>query len=158
MHLGVHHTRDGRGKDGVCFVVVHQEKTYVAIKQHEGEVACAVVVDDTGVFVGKGAKAEHVGDGLIVDIINEGGTGLVAAVLVVVIRNKAQHNRLMDAWGTGRVWKEGMGWFGCCAAQVFVWPFNVAFQCCGAWHKIFLDGLGIEVLGTAEEASTDGFD
>ncbi len=67
--------------------MVHHKKTYVAVKRHEGEVACAVVVDNTGVFVGKGAKAEHVGNGLIVDIINEGGTGLVAVVLVVVIRN-----------------------------------------------------------------------
>jgi hypothetical protein len=63
------------------------QKTYVAIKQHEGEVACAVVVDDTGIFVSKGTKAEHVGNGLIVDIINEGGMGLVAVVLVVLIRN-----------------------------------------------------------------------
>ncbi len=67
--------------------MVHHEKTFVAIEQHEGEVACAVVVDNTGVFFGKGSKAEHVGDGLIVDIINEGGTGLIAVVLVVVVRN-----------------------------------------------------------------------
>ncbi len=51
--------------------MVHHEKTYVAVEQHEGEVACAVVVDNTGVFVGEGAKAEHVGNGVIVDIINE---------------------------------------------------------------------------------------
>jgi hypothetical protein len=43
--------------------------------------------DDTGVFVGKGAKAEHVGDGLIVDIINEGGPGLVVVIFIVVVRN-----------------------------------------------------------------------
>ncbi len=79
--------RDGHGKDGICFVVVHHEKTYVAIKQHEGEVACAVVVDNTGVFVSKGAKSEHLGNGLIVNIINEGRMGLVAVVFVVVVRN-----------------------------------------------------------------------
>ncbi len=73
------------------------QKTYVAVKRHEGEVACAVVVVNTGVFVSKGAKAEHVGNGLIVNIINEGGVGLVAVVLVVVIRNQAWHDRLMDA-------------------------------------------------------------
>ncbi len=66
--------------------MIHHKKTYVAIKQHEGEVACAVVVDDTGVFVGKGTKAENVGNGLIIDIINEGGPGLVVVVFVVVIR------------------------------------------------------------------------
>ncbi len=63
------------------------QKKKVAVERHEGEVACAVVVDDTGVFVGKGTKAEHVGNGLIVDIINEGRMGLVAVVLMVVIRN-----------------------------------------------------------------------
>ncbi len=83
--------------------MVHHKKTYVAVEQHEGEVACAVVVDNTDVFVGKGAQAEHVGDGLIVNIINEGGTGLVAVILMVVIRNLARHDRLMDAWGTGWV-------------------------------------------------------
>jgi hypothetical protein len=50
--------------------VVHHNKTCVAVKQHEGEGACAIVVDDTGVFVGKGAKAECIGDGLIIDIIS----------------------------------------------------------------------------------------
>ncbi len=34
--------------------------------------------------------------------------------------------------------------------------FHVAFQCCGAWRKIFSDGLGIEVWGASEEASIDG--
>ncbi len=67
--------------------MVHNGKTNVAVEQHEGEVACAVVVDDTGVFVGEGAKAEHVGNGLIIDIINEGRTGLVAIVLMVIVRN-----------------------------------------------------------------------
>ncbi len=67
--------------------MIHHEKTYVAIKQHEEKVACAVVVDNTSVFVGEGTKAEHVGDGLIVDIINEGGTGLIAVVLAVAVKN-----------------------------------------------------------------------
>ncbi len=107
--------------------MVHYKKTYVAIKRHEGGVACAVVVDNTGIFVGKGAKAEHVGDGLIVDIINEGGTGLVAVVLMVVIRNWARHDRLMDFWGTGWAWKEGMGRFECHALQAFALLFHVAF-------------------------------
>ncbi len=63
------------------------QKTHVAVEQHEGEVACAVVVDNTSVFVGKGTKAEHVGDGLIVDITNEGGPGFVVVVFVVIVRN-----------------------------------------------------------------------
>ncbi len=74
-------------KDGICFEVVHHKKTYVGVERHEGEVACAVVVDNTVVFVGEGAKAEHVGNGLNINIITKGGTGLVAVVLVIVVRN-----------------------------------------------------------------------
>ncbi len=114
-------------KDGGCFVVVHHKKTYFFIKQHEGEVTCAVVVDDTSVFVGKGTKAEHVDDGLIVNIISEGRPGLVVVVFAVVVRNEARHDGMLDAWGTGRAWKGGMGWFGCHALQAFAWPFHVAF-------------------------------
>ncbi len=33
---------------------------------------------------------------------------------------------------------------------------HVAFRCRGAWRKIFLDGLGIEVSGASEEAGIDG--
>ncbi len=36
--------------------MVHHKKTYVAIKQHKGEVAGAVVVDDTGVLLAKAPK------------------------------------------------------------------------------------------------------
>jgi hypothetical protein len=32
----------------------------------------------------------------------------------------------------------------------------VAFQCRGAWHKIFVDRLGIVVWGASEEAGVDG--
>ncbi len=77
------------------------KKTYVAIKRHEGEVACAVVVDNTGVFVGKGAKVEHIGYGFIVDILNEGRPQFVAFVFIVIVRNEAWHDGMMDAWGTG---------------------------------------------------------
>ncbi len=65
---------------------------------------------------------------------------------------------MMDAWGTGWAWKGGTGHFGCRDPQAFAWPFHVAFQRRGARHKIFLDGLGIEVWGAAEEASIDGLD
>jgi hypothetical protein len=36
----------------------------------------------------------------------------------------------------------------------FMWPFDVT----GLGIRYFLDGLGIEVWGAAEEASIDGFD
>ena len=49
--------------------MVHHKKTYVAVKGHVGEFAGAVVVDDTGDFVCKHAKSEHVGDGLVINIV-----------------------------------------------------------------------------------------
>ncbi len=65
---------------------------------------------------------------------------------------------MIDAWDIERAWKGGAGSFGCRALQAFAWPFHVAFRCRGIRHKIFLDGLGIEVWGAAEEASVDGLD
>ncbi len=55
----------------VCFVVVHDKKTNIAVKGHVGEFTCAVVVDDTGDFVCKCAKAEHIGNGLVIDVVND---------------------------------------------------------------------------------------
>ena len=58
-------------KDGVCFVVVHYEKTNVAVKGQVGEFAGAVTVDDTRDFVCKCAKTEHIGDGLAIVVVND---------------------------------------------------------------------------------------
>ncbi len=92
--------------------MVHHKKTYVAIKQHKGEVAGAVVVDDTGVFVGKGTKTKYIGDGFIIDIIDEGRPGFVVVVFVGVIRNEARHEGMIVAWGTRKGWTR---WFWSCA-------------------------------------------
>ena len=42
--------------------MVHYKKPNIAIKQHERKLAGAVVVDDTGDFVGKSPDAEDVGN------------------------------------------------------------------------------------------------
>ncbi len=42
------------------------QKAFVAVKWHEREVACAVIVYGTCVFVGKGIKTKHGCDGFII--------------------------------------------------------------------------------------------
>ncbi len=136
--------------------MAHHEKKYVAIKQHEGAVACAVVVDDTGVFVREGSKVEHIGDGLIVNIINEGGLGFV--VVIFVVRDEARHDEMMDAQGTGRAQKGGLVGLVVVLCRPlrgrFMWPFDVR----GLGIRYILDRLGIEMWGASEEASIDGLD
>ncbi len=92
--------------------MVHHKKTFVAIKQHKGEVAGAVIVDDTSVFVGEGAKTIYNGNGFIINIIDEGGPGFVIVIFVGVIRNEAQHEGMIVAWGTRKGWT---CWFWSCA-------------------------------------------
>ncbi len=79
--------------------MVHHEKTYAAIERHKGEVASAVIVDDTSLFVGKGAKTEYIGDGFIIDIIDEGGPEFVLVVFIGVVRNEARYEGMIVAWG-----------------------------------------------------------
>jgi hypothetical protein len=45
---------------GVCFVAVHYKEAKIAIKQHEGDVFGAIIVDNAGSFSGKRTKAEDV--------------------------------------------------------------------------------------------------
>jgi hypothetical protein len=35
--------------------------------------------------------------------------------------------------------------------QAFAWAFHVSFQCGGAWHEVFANRLGIEVLRAARK-------
>jgi hypothetical protein len=104
--------------------MLHHKKAYVAIEQHKGEVAGAVVVDDTGVFVDKGAKIKYIGDGFIIDIIDEGGLGFVVVVFIRVIRNEARHEGMIACWGTRKGWTR---LFVSCAPQAFAQTFHVAF-------------------------------
>ncbi len=84
--------------------MVNHKKTYIAIERHKGEVAGAVVVDNTGVFVGKGSKTKYIGDGFIIDIIDEGGPGFVLVVFIGVVRNEARHEGMIVAWETRKGW------------------------------------------------------
>jgi hypothetical protein len=100
------------------------QKTYVAIKRHKGEVAGAVVVDNTGLFVGEGTKTKYIGNGFIVDIINEDGLGFVIIVFIRVIRNDARYEGMIACWGTRKGWTR---LFVSCALQAFARTFHVAF-------------------------------
>ncbi len=55
----------------MCFVVVHYKETNVAVKGHVWEFSSAVVVDNSGDFVCECAKAEHVGNGLVINVAND---------------------------------------------------------------------------------------
>jgi hypothetical protein len=49
------------------------------------------------VFVGKGTNTNYIGNGIIIDIINEGGPGFVLIVFIGVIRNEARHEGMIVA-------------------------------------------------------------
>jgi hypothetical protein len=75
--------------------MVHYKETDVAIKQHEGKFAGAVIVIDSYGFVGKRPKAEDVGNQMVVDIVNEMKTGFcVGDVVGLDGRGKAGHDQV----------------------------------------------------------------
>ncbi len=47
------------------------QKTNISIEGHEREVAGAVIINDAGYLVGERAKAENVGNGMVVDVVND---------------------------------------------------------------------------------------
>jgi hypothetical protein len=72
--------------------MVHYKETKVAVKQHEGELAGAVVVNDADDFVGKSPKAEDVGNRMVVDVIDEIEAGVdIREVIVLDEFDKAGH-------------------------------------------------------------------
>ncbi len=103
--------------------MVHYKETNVAIKEHEGNLAGAVVVDDAGVFVGKSPEAEDVGNGIVIDVVDEIEAGVdIGDVIVLNGFNKAGHDRVRDkARGTN------VGSFRGGALNAFPGLFHVAF-------------------------------
>ena len=72
-----------------------QKKTNIAVKGHVGEFSGAVVVDDTGDFVCECTKAEHIGKGLVIVVVDDvvllGPVGNVVVGVGIVGFNKARH-------------------------------------------------------------------
>ena len=79
---------DGRGKDAVGFIMVHDEMAYRPVKRHEWEVSSHVMVNDTTVFVGEYAETEYVTNRSIAIIGNESWSVVVLIPVVVVLLNR----------------------------------------------------------------------
>ena len=107
--------------------MVHDEKTYIAVEGHIWEFACAVVVDDPGDFVCKSAKAEHVGNGLVIVVVNDvmvlwGRIGIIVIGVGIVGFDKAGHDGVRDG---GRDTDAGL--FRSGRANSLARSFHVAF-------------------------------
>jgi hypothetical protein len=103
--------------------MVHYKKTNVAIKRYEAELAGTVVVDNTGDFFGYSHKAEDVGDGIVVDDVNEIEVRVdIGDIVVLDGFNKARHDGVRDKdRGTDA------GSFRGGASNAFLGLFHVAF-------------------------------
>ena len=77
---------DWRGEDDIGFIVVHHEETDVTTEGHEREVPCAIILHDAGIFVGKGTETKHIGDGLVVDVKMNAGSGSLKSLLSIGMR------------------------------------------------------------------------
>ena len=123
--------------------MVHHKETNVAIKQHEGEVTSAFIVDDSCVLVGKSAKTEHIGDGFVVNVVNECWSR--ATAVVVVIGNEAWQCICMDAGGIRHwIWQVRAcdGWLArpwCRTYDAFAGSLHMTFRCGRAGHELLLD-------------------
>jgi hypothetical protein len=103
------------------------KKTNIAVKGHVGEFACAVVVDDTGDFVCKCAKAELIGNGLVIVVVNDvmvllGRRGKIVVGVGIVGFDKAGHDGVRDGV---RDADAGLFWSG--RTNSLVRTFHVAF-------------------------------
>jgi hypothetical protein len=77
--------------------MVHYKETNVADGQHEGELAGAVRVDDAGDFVCKSSKAEDVGNGMVVNVVNEiEARADVGDVVILDGFDEARHDGVRD--------------------------------------------------------------
>jgi hypothetical protein len=80
--------------------MVLYKKTNIAVKRHEGELADAVVVDNAGDFVGKCPEAEDVGNGTVVDVVDEIVVGVdVGDVIILDGFNEVGHDGDRDGDG-----------------------------------------------------------
>ncbi len=107
--------------------MVHDKKTYIAVEGHVGEFACAVVVDDTGDFVCECAKAEHIGNGLIIVVVNDvmvllGRMGNIVIGVGIMGFDKAGHAGVRDG---GRDTDARLFWSG--RTNSLARTFHVAF-------------------------------
>ena len=53
---------DWYGKDGVGFIMLHDQEAYTSIQQHEWEVPSEIIAHDPTLFVHECSKTKHVCD------------------------------------------------------------------------------------------------
>jgi hypothetical protein len=63
--------RDWGDEDRIGFVMVHHEETYVSVQGHVWEISRTIVVYNARYFVGERTEAKHIGDGFVLDVVNE---------------------------------------------------------------------------------------
>ncbi len=49
-----------QGQNCICFIIVYDEETHVALKGHEGKGTGEIIVQYSRLFVCKGGKAEYI--------------------------------------------------------------------------------------------------
>ncbi len=75
-------------------MVVHDKKAYVAVERNIWEVASAGIVYDSQEFVHEYAEAEYVGNGVIIELLNEmwgWAGGAVVSIIVGLQLVEARH-------------------------------------------------------------------
>jgi hypothetical protein len=106
--------------------MVHYKKTKVSIERHEQELASAVVINNAGYLVGKRAKADNVGNEMVVDVVDdvEMRVAVREVVIFVVVKvvEEAEHYGVIDR---GRDTNARPFWSG--TSKPFTWLFYVAF-------------------------------
>ena len=65
--------------------MVHDEKANVAVERCVRELAGTVVVNDPCYFVGKRAEAENVGNGVVVDVIDDVESWVCVGDVILVV-------------------------------------------------------------------------
>ncbi len=63
--------------------MIHYKERYISVKGHVWEITGAVIIYYTGHFVGKCSKAEHVGDGFVLNFIDYVGWQVAGQVIML---------------------------------------------------------------------------
>ncbi len=134
--------------------MVHYKVKNVSIDGHEQELAGAVFINDASYLVGKCTEAEIVGNGMVVNVMDdvELRVAVGEVVLFVVVKSfeEAGNYGVRDR---GRDTNARPFW--CGTSNPFTWLSHVAFGCSWAWWEIFGDSLLGEMGSTTEESLSD---
>jgi hypothetical protein len=106
--------------------MVHYKKTNVSIERHEWGLAGAVIINNAGYLVSERSIAENIGNGMVIDVIDDVemrvANGEVVVIVVVKGFEEAGHHGVRDR---GRDTDARPFWSG--TSKPFTWLFHVAF-------------------------------